>query len=409
MKFVKIAFMSNLNILFLSNGFGEDAVSAGLINEFRKRKGNYSFSALPLVGRGKQFEVFDINLAGPRSEMPSGGLVNNNIMALLKDFYSGLIRLTIEQIKFLRDGNKKFDFIVCVGDRYPLILASFFTGLPIAFVGVAQSVRLYGYSFFERYLLKTRAKMIFTRDEDTAHNLQKYEINAKFLGNPMMDTFSLEGPSLDFSDSSGVIGILPGSRKEVNYNLKISLKVCSILYLASPSLVFLVALSPNVSKNELFQSISDAGWSFREEKDFIILKHIDGAEVMLSQNYFGWIIKHSQVLLGLSGTGNEQAAGLGKPVVTFWSPERQVRPAFMKHQKSLLGDSLIIVSSEPEIISKKLLDILNDPVMREKYGNEGVKMMGGRGGISKIVDSLEEFGEKFVISSGRRNQTKKEE
>jgi len=385
--------MRDLNILFLSNGSGEDTVSASLINEFKQKRPDYYCKAMPLVGIGKAFREKAIDLTGPLKEMPSGGLVNNNLKALLRDIKSGLAGLTLEQIKTIKQSDRLFDMIVCVGDRYPLILAGLFTSLPLFFVGVAQSVRVHGYSLFERYLMQRRVKMVYTRDEDTAVNLRKYNINAEFLGNPLMDTFSLTEPDMNIPENSGIITILPGSRNEIYYNLRISLQVCRKLYSHSESLLFLMALSPLVSQEDLFKDILKEGWSTYPGKgrDFITLKHTDGTEINLSSSYFGWMIKSARVVLGLAGTGNEQAAGLGKPVVTFWSPERQVRPAFMKHQKGLLGESLLVMSPDPDLIACRIKELIDNPSVSEKMGKSGSNLMGERGGLCRIVDSILKF------------------
>lgn len=379
-----------IRILFISNGSGEDCVSAALINAVRLKKNDSEIMALPLVGEGRIFKDCKVDTVGPLKEMPSSGLINNNIKALLKDIKSGLFALTLGQIKTIRNKRHFFDLIVCVGDRYPLILAGFLTDLPIIFVGIAQSVRVHGYSLFEKFLLKKRVNIVFTRDEETACNLKKSHINAIFPGNPMMDTFSIERVEPDFDKQKISLAILPGSRGELEYNLKICLNVCCRLNSLSSDILFLLALSPEVSLERL--SLPE-GWTLIEPEinNFFLLRHKDGTEIRLSQKHFGYIINRAQVVLGLGGTANEQAAGLGKPVVTFWSPKRQVRPAFIKHQKSLLGESLIVLPPDMEIIAQKIFYLIENPVKRRELGDAGFKMMGERGGIAGIVEHMIKF------------------
>jgi len=379
-----------MNILFISNGYGEDSVASLLIKELREKK-VFNIKVLPLVGSGEIFDFPDVEVLGPLVNLPSGGLINNNLFALIKDIKAGLVRLTLEQIGILKKSS--FDLIICVGDRYPVILAGLFTSSPLIFVAIAQSVYGSGYSLFERLLMKDRVNMVFPRDVGTDIALNKWGISSRFVGNPMMDTFPIQSCNIDIPACAGVITILPGSRSEIWYNVKISLSVCRRIYSLNREIVFLMALSGRVLLEEFYEYIFKEGWNFSEDKDVINLVHTDGTEVKMSQKYFGYMINRADAVLGLGGTANEQAAGLGKPVVTFWSPERQVRPSFMKHQKSLLGDSLIIVSSEPEILSEKLLKLIKNPLKARELGQVGISRMGGRGGGNKIVDYIIEFAE----------------
>jgi len=377
------------NILFLSNGSGEDTVSAAIIKELKNRNINCRLTAFPLVGRGDVFLHNNIEVAGPLMEMPSGGLINNNLSAIMNDLKSGLMTLTLRQIKYLRSSYKLYDLIVCVGDRVPFIFASLFTNCPIVFVGIAQSVKVHGYSFFEKWLLRRRCEFIFTRDRETAENLQHDKIRGDFFGNPMMDTFSMEGPD-NFPAGKNILALLPGSRSEVFYNLKMCLSVCREVKKSNFEIIFLMALSPSVESEDVLKKSLPDGWIYESETDTSLgyLKHTDGTFIEFTRKYFGWVINNSHVVLGLAGTGNEQAGGLGKPVVTFWSGERQVKKAFMRHQKKLLGDSLIIVSPEPHIISEEILKLFSNHSLREKLGEDGKNNMGERGGISRITDYI---------------------
>ena len=157
-----------------------------------------------------------------------------------------------------------------------------------------------------------------------------------------------------------------------------------------------MALSPVLSWKKMINYFSSLQWTVKELEDgFSLLKHQDGAKVYISQKHFGYIINKAHVVLGLGGTANEQAAGLGKPVVTFWSSKRQVKPSFMKHQKSLLSESLIVLPAEEEIVSQKILDLIENSEQRIKLGNIGSQMMGSRGGSVKIADHIENFAEKL--------------
>jgi len=216
----------------------------------------------------------------------------------------------------------------------------------------------------------------------------------------MMDTFSLEGPKKDLSVGKNILALLPGSRSEIFYNFKVCLSVCEKINKIKPDTIFLMALSPSVSAEEVFKKSLSGDWSYELETDvsFGLLKHRDGNVIEFTRKYFGWVINNGQVILGLAGTGNEQAGGLGKPVVTFWSRERQVKQAFMRHQKKLLGEALLVVKPEPDIISDEIIKLFSDSTLREKLGMAGKELMGERGGISRIAD--------YIINKIRNNSLK---
>ncbi|HWG85531.1 MAG TPA: lipid-A-disaccharide synthase, partial [Deinococcales bacterium] len=75
-----------------------------------------------------------------------------------------------------------------------------------------------------------------------------------------------------------------------------------------------------------------------------------GLRVPLLVGSFAAVLHASRVVLGTSGTGNEQAAGLGRPVVAFATAGPQYLPAFARAQRRLLGDALELVEPDPGLV-----------------------------------------------------------
>jgi len=105
---------------------------------------------------------------------------------------------------------------------------------------------------------------------------------------------------------------------------------------------------------------------------------------------FADVLERSDVIIGLSGTGNEQAAGMGKPVVAFPGRGSQYTKKFASAQKQLLGEALCLVERKPEKIADAVWSIINDHTRYEYMSNTGKQRMGGPGAVEKIAAYIKE-------------------
>lgn len=355
-----------MKILFLSNGHGEDVIAARIIKELSGE----SISILPIVGSGDVFDGLPVEILGPRKKMPSGGFIYQSLGNMTKDFFAGLASSTIEQIKILRSLKDKFDLTVSVGDIVPIV-GALFSGNPFMFVGCAKS-DYYNYSYtpWEKFLLKKYCSLCFARDEKTNANLKLHGIKSQYVGNPMMDCFEITGGNFGIEKGTAVIGILPGSRQDAALNLEdIGLVAFEMIRMAASNnkkVEFLVAVAPNT--------------------DVSAYQALPGMRII--KNKFGDILNNSDAVIGLSGTGNEQAAGLGKPVISFAGRGVQYTAAFAKRQKQLLGDALFISQGGPSVTAKEIWDILNDDTLKNRMAEAGRSRMGKPGASKKIADAI---------------------
>ncbi|MFW6139522.1 MAG: hypothetical protein ACOC7U_10175, partial [Spirochaetota bacterium] len=290
------------------------------------------------------------------------------------------------------------------GDTYLLLFTSIFTSHPRQrkiFVGVQQtewydSIKPFKqhYSLPERMWLKRFAGLIFVRDQKTKKYLQQKGFNnVESPGNPMMDCFKIH-PKNIFPPDREVIGILPGSKNEAYHNLNIIFEVIKLLNKENKNLLFAVALSPNLSLSRIIHSFNLQELppcSDRQSYTAYTIKDGDKIEIIISQSLFGNIINEACAVIGLSGTGNEQAAGLGKPIFSFWGKGPQITKKFLLAQKKLLGPSLFVFPPQPEIIVREICKVIRDRSLLKKIEQNGKKRMSGRGSISAIAEDIYQY------------------
>jgi uncharacterized protein (TIGR03492 family) len=113
----------------------------------------------------------------------------------------------------------------------------------------------------------------------------------------------------------------------------------------------------------------------------------NGAGLLLAQGRFGDILEASSVCIGLAGTANEQAVGLGKPVVAFPGPGSQFTKKFLAAQKRLLGDSLAAVEGPLEA-GRAVLEILADGDRYRRMAACGRERMGEPGGADRMAAEI---------------------
>ena len=119
----------------------------------------------------------------------------------------------------------------------------------------------------------------------------------------------------------------------------------------------------------------------------------NGACLLLAQGRFGDILEASRACIGLAGTANEQAVGLGKPVVAFPGPGSQFTKKFLAMQKRLLGDSLAAVEG-PRAAGQAVLEILADGEKYRHMAACGRERMGGPGGADRMAAEIIRLWEK---------------
>ena len=94
------------------------------------------------------------------------------------------------------------------------------------------------------------------------------------------------------------------------------------------------------------------------------------------------------IIIGLAGTASEQAAGMGKPIVSFGGRGVQYTSSFAKRQVQLLGESLSVVKRDPVAVAAEVLNILTDNDRYQRMSKAGFARVSGRGSSKKIASYI---------------------
>ena len=432
---------SNLRLLCLSNGHGEDIIAVRILQELQHRSTSFNIAALPLVGEGRAYTQLGIPLIGSVKTMPSGGFVYMDGRQLMRDLKGGLLQLTLAQLGAIRsfshnqpDRDRQASAILAVGDIVPLLFA-WLSGANYAFVGTAKSeyyvrdengnlpgrspfTRLENWSGsvyhpWERWLMShSRCQAVFPRDSFTTQTLQKLSIPAFDLGNPMMDLEPVT--PLDISDlqkrRSLTILLLPGSRPPEAYNnwQQIIAAVSGLMVTFSDrNLIFLAAIAPSLNLEPLCQTLVNAGFVGvgspeipgveptihlnppSQESKFqnpLTFKQ-KNAYVILTQQAYNECLHIAEVAIAMAGTATEQFVGLGKPAITFAGNGPQFTYTFAEAQSRHLGASVTLVE-HPQQVADAMHSLLNDAERLKLIAENGLRRMGKPGAAKRIAQCL---------------------
>lgn len=379
--------------LFVSNGHGEDHVGASLALALRERRPALRLAAVPLVGRGAAYDAARVPCLGPRAELPSGGLTVHNPRAAVADLRAGLVRVTLAQLAALRRARPQH--VVVVGDVYAHALASLVPA-PRSVVQTLVSIRMHvpgqrvawqrlfmeRIGWPERRLMRGRVRAIYARDEQTAAWLRSHGVaQARWLGNPMMDAVA-QGRPLEGGDGRPVVALLPGTRGYAATSVRLMLAALA----RSGPVLGLVAWTHG-------QPPREPGWQPCERRAPGLLAawrhgdHGTAAEVWWLEGRFADVLASAQAVVGTTGTGQEQAAGLGLPIVSFALPP-DLSVAFLTNQQRLLGAALRLVDADPAAIAAAVREALTDGPHRLAAAREGPLRMGPPGAAERIAADM---------------------
>jgi tetraacyldisaccharide 4'-kinase len=347
--------------------------------------------------------------------MPSGGLVANwNVRALVADLRAGLGRLTVRQYRFLASQGKR-SAIVAVGDVYCLALSLVASKRPTIFVATAKSNYVAQHSALERAVAR-RAVMVFARDAPTAQSLRDAGVRAQYAGNVMMD--GLEATGLDLGASSDAVrfGVLPGSRADAPAEAAAAVQrltaLAATLAARGKNVEAFFSLAPSVEAASVQRAIRAAGVAISDPIDGfgVVARGARGTlRITLVRGAFADLLQASEVVLGQAGTGNEQAAGFGRPVLAAMAPGETAERMrwYRMRQKRLLGDALLVLPAEPGAFAAEVIRLLDDPERMRRMEEAGRERMGGPGGAravaSAVLSLAHAAGDCQVALGGREN------
>lgn len=378
---------TQLDLLIVSNGHGEDAIAARLATALAERRPSVRMAAFPLVGRGEAYDRAGIPTVFRSRPMPSGGFGWQDPRAFARDLAAGFLSLTASQMDALRRLRDRVGALLLVGDIYPVLMTLPYR-VPKAFVATARSDYIAPHLAVERRILAQACRVVFARDEVTARSLARHGVPAVSFGNVMMDMLTPEGLDLGLREGAPVVGVLPGSRHDWCDNLLAIAGVLRQVVAHRPQVQAVAALAgslPDPSRITPPWRLEPAGESEREAGlDGWLADGEGGWRLGLTCRGFADLLARADVVVGLAGTANEQAAGLGRVVVAFPRSGVQYTRRFALRQKRLLGDALVLVDG-PEQAAREVLRLLDAPDERRRRGEVGRQRMGPPGATERIV------------------------
>ncbi len=396
-----------MKLLVLSNGHGEDIIAIRIIERLQQDISELELAALPIVGQGYAYKKLNIPLAGRVQQMPSGGFIYMGGKPLLQDLRGGLLKLSIEQLKLVRQWGKSGGAILAVGDIVPLLFA-WLSKANYAFVGTAKSEyylrnethwlpqtswieRKIGsvYLPWERWLMsRNRCQGVFPRDSLTTEILQQWSIPAYDLGNPMMDGITTKTESR----ASGQLNVLllPGSRmpEAIRNWQKILVAVWSVIKMFSQEeLTFSTAIAPALDLKPFIIHAVTQGWRVGASYPQIVTLSQNNRTLVLTQERNQHFFKQTDIAIAMAGTATEQFVGLGKPAVILPGEGPQFTYAFAEAQSRLLGCSIVMVPS-PDRVGGAIADIINNEQLLKQIAINGKRRMGETGAAARIATCL---------------------
>jgi uncharacterized protein (TIGR03492 family) len=388
-----------VKVLFLSNGHGEDLNASLILAALRSLEPFLQIGAMPLVGMGNAYRRLSVEIIGPTQNLPSGGIIYLNPWNWVKDITSGLIGLTLQQIKAIFREKTNCDLLIAVGDIVPIAIA-YLTGRPfVAFIVSTSSyyegkLRL---PWITEFCLRSpRCQRVFTRDQFTAEDLQQRSLKkAIFAGYPIMDVLQSSHYDLELEPNLPMIALLPGSRlPEAIHNLQLQLQACEAIALKRP-MQYRAALVPSVTEEDLRALAKKMGWDYHGSGKLV--NPIQNFRVICYWDAFADILQQCDLAIGMAGTAVEQAVGLGKPVVQIPGAGPQFTYAFAEAQMRLLGSSVKTIGKSPnddslfENVAKNIDKILDDSDYLETCLQNGKQRVGDAGGSVGIAQGILEL------------------
>lgn len=373
-------------MLLVSNGHGEDAVGARIAAALRARAPRLRLLAMATVGPGEAYRSGPASPIGPRRPLPSGGMTVRRAEHLWADLRAGFVGLTWQQFVTLR--RQRVDAVVAVGDVWaetlgllPRARARFcvqtLVSARMAPAGLGLRAFREGFTVFERTLMRRGYRAVYVRDPESEAWLRAHGVvNVRAAGNPMMD--GLASAPLELGGDRPRIALLPGSRGFASH---------AFLRMAEALARLPTVTAVMVWPHGTHLPPDPPGWRPVEGRLGARSWRRGSRRVHLARGELPAVLAWAELVLGTAGTAQEQAAGLGLPVVSF--PLGGAYPRrFLRTQRRVIGEALEIVSEGPDAVAEALWRLHLDPAERRRRGAVGRVRMGPAGGAATIAHEV---------------------
>ncbi len=397
------------SLLIICNGHGEDVIALEIIKRLLQKIKIKNIEVLPLVGNGDVFNNIkskNFRKIGFLKELPSGGFSNQSFKGFLIDLFDGFLIDTLKNFLILKRKSKNNLKIIAVGDLLPLFFA-WSSGCDFSFVGTPKSDHTWSsgpgwdlsdfyhkikgseWDPWEIFLMNSkRCKSLIMRDQITADNLIRKKIDAKYLGNPMMDFVQEENENISKIINFHRVILLIGSRyPEALNNFACFLDCFNDLNIDNDLLIFL-PLTNNTNDVKIESYLKKYNFTKQIKDDFMIdadsIWKNEGKYILIGKGKFNTWANMAEVGVSNAGTATEQITGLGIPSLSLPGNGPQFTKSFAKRQSRLLGGSVLVCRNKSILISHLSL-LLKEKSHRLEQAKIGKKRMGKTGASEKIV------------------------
>jgi uncharacterized protein (TIGR03492 family) len=387
----------------VSNGHGEDSIAGKVID--RLPRADLVIHGWPMVGAGDAYRERGIPIVGAPNRLPSCGFATMGLRLFWTDLRAGWTSTHWRQVRAARAMRGRYDLAIAVGDLVAMGAARL-ARLPFLFVGCAKSAHYRGvftrYTGLERRLLRRHCQLAFPRDRATAREMDRAGISNLYAGNPMMDDLEGTGETFGLPADRTVVALLPGSRAGAEDNALALLAAAAAtagVAPQAPRLLFLFAVAPGFDHGLLARALARdpraRGWRCEppERPDgargvALRLRDAGGVQAWVVAGRLADVLRRAALVVGLAGTANEQAVGLGKPLVTFPTGGVPGR-AYVRMKAELLGEAALTLDGpEPARVAAAIGGLLADPARRARMAAAGHERMGDPGASDAIAAAI---------------------
>ncbi|MDR2429093.1 MAG: lipid-A-disaccharide synthase-related protein [Candidatus Margulisbacteria bacterium] len=387
-------------ILVISNGHGEDSIAVTLLENLKKvlreeelSEDDLQIIALPLVGEGLLYKNAGYSTLATWNNLPGHGFFS--ALNFLRDLRRGLLDNWRRQIRIIEQETPAVDLILTVGDIWPTLLASLYgQRKKIVHVATAISVYIRRYTLAEIWLFKKYVSCVICRDLPTCTELQKFNVNAFYAGNPMLDDPILRSTNtnLGLDKKCRRIVLIPSSRADAYGNILRMLNVVKH-FTTKGSFQFVISLAPNLNLDRLRGALHKSDWTLldlRHKKTPIAaeLFNKDSAQVYVVHGYFRECLNEASLAIGMTGTGNEQIAGLGLPLLLLKGKSPAASRGRLRHYQKLLDGAVFAPRGSDEKIARAAHELLSNSKRLQSMADAGRARMGTAGGSYFIARKI---------------------
>ena len=214
-------------------------------------------------------------------------------------------------------------------------------------------------------------------------------MNARFSGNLMIDDRNLVGSGTSYKDGTvDSVALLPSSRDDAYSNIARMIKIISRI--KDIKIKFVLPFSENLSAEKLGGIVKDLGirTSASSEKDALWKAELGkGVKFLAIKGHFADTLKSSKAAIGMTGTGNEQAVGLGVPLILI-EEGSSASSSRLRFYEVLLEGSVLPLRGSDEKIASGIRNLLLDNDRLKKMSEAGGKTIGEPGAAKRMAKEI---------------------